>query len=265
MSEPVLCAVDERGVATLTLNRPDIRNAFDHVLIARLTELLLELGARKDVRAVVLTGAGTAFSAGADLNWMRSMVEFSEEDNVEDALRLAELMSVLNHLRIPTVARVNGHVFGGGVGLLACCDIAVADRDALFALSEVRLGLVPAVISPYVIAAIGARHARRFFLTGEPMTARKARRVGLVHEVARAKRLDEAVEHQVGMLLKGGPMAVRECKELIAMVAGSTESAAEIVTRRTAEIIAQLRVSEEGQEGLSAFLEKRSPEWSETR
>jgi methylglutaconyl-CoA hydratase len=265
MSEPVLCAVDERGVATLTLNRPEIRNAFDHVLIARLTELLLELRTRSDIRVLVLTGAGTAFSAGADLNWMRSMVEFSEENNIEDALRLAELMSVLNHLRIPTVARVNGHVFGGGVGLLACCDIAIADRDALFALSEVRLGLVPAVISPYVIAAMGARSARRFFLTGEPMSARKARRVGLVHEVASPKRLDEAVDHQVSMLLKGGPAAIQECKELIAMVSGSTESAAEILTRRTAEIIAQLRVSEEGQEGLAAFLEKRPPDWSEPR
>jgi methylglutaconyl-CoA hydratase len=249
-------------VATVTLNRPEKRNAFDDAVIARLTDALLDLRARDDVRVIVLTGAGSAFSAGADLNWMRSMAAYSEEDNIEDALRLAELMSVLNHLTLPTVARVNGHVFGGGVGLVACCDIAVADRDALFALSEVRLGLVPAVISPYVIAAMGTRHARRFFLTGEAMTARKARRVGLIHEIAKPSRLDEAVEHQVGMLLAGGPLAIRESKELIAMVAGNTESAAEVITRRTAEIIAQLRVSEEGQEGLSAFLEKRPPDWS---
>ena len=264
MSESVLCEVDPRGVATITLNRPEKRNAFDDTLIARLTETLLDLRARDDVRVIILTGAGSAFSAGADLNWMRSMADYSEEDNVEDALRLAELMSVLNHLTLPTVARVNGHVFGGGLGLVACCDIAVADREALFALSEVRLGLVPAVISPYVIAAMGTRNARRFFLTGEPMSARKARRVGLIHEIAKPSRLDKAVEHQVGMLLAGGPLAIRESKELIAMVAGSTESAAEVITRRTAEIIAQLRVSDEGQEGLSAFLEKRPPGWSRT-
>ena len=262
MSESVLCEVDPRGVATITLNRPEKRNAFDDTLIARLTSLLLDLRADGEVRVIVLTGAGSAFSAGADLNWMRGMAAYSEEDNFEDALRLADLMSVLNHLPLPTVARVNGHVFGGGVGLVACCDIAVADRDALFALSEVRLGLVPAVISPYVISAIGTRHARRFFLTGEPMTARKARRIGLIHEIAKPSRLDEAVEDQVGMLLAGGPMAIRESKELIAMVGGNTESAAEVITRRTAEIIAQLRVSDEGQEGLSAFLEKRSPDWS---
>ena len=264
MSESVLCEVDPRGVATITLNRPEKRNAFDDTLIARLTDTLLDLRARDDVRVIILTGAGSAFSAGADLNWMRSMADYSEEDNVEDALRLAELMSVLNHLTLPTVARVNGHVFGGGLGLVACCDIAVADREALFALSEVRLGLVPAVISPYVIAAMGTRNARRFFLTGEPMSARKARRVGLIHEIAKPSRLDKAVEHQVGMLLAGGPLAIRESKELIAMVAGSTESAAEVITRRTAEIIAQLRVSDEGQEGLSAFLEKRPPDWSRT-
>ena len=264
MSESVLCEVDPRGVATITLNRPEKRNAFDDTLIARLTETLLDLRARDDVRVIILTGAGSAFSAGADLNWMRSMADYSEEDNVEDALRLAELMSVLNHLTLPTVARVNGHVFGGGLGLVACCDIAVADREALFALSEVRLGLVPAVISPYVIAAMGTRNARRFFLTGEPMSARKARRVGLIHEIAKPSRLDKAVEHQVEMLLAGGPLAIRESKELIAMVAGSTESAAEVITRRTAEIIAQLRVSDEGQEGLSAFLEKRPPDWSRT-
>ena len=265
MSESVLCEVDARGVATITLNRPEKRNAFDDAMIASLTGLLLDLRARGEVRVIVLTGAGSAFSAGADLGWMRAMAEYSEEDNIEDALRLAELMSVLNHLTLPTVARINGHVFGGGVGLVACCDIAVADPDARFALSEVRLGLVPAVISPYVIAAMGTRNARRFFLTGEAMSARKARRVGLIHEIAKPRLLDEAVEHQVKMLLAGGPLAIRESKELIAMVAGSTESAAEVITRRTAEIIAQLRVSDEGQEGVSAFLEKRPPDWSRTR
>jgi methylglutaconyl-CoA hydratase len=159
------------------------------------------------------------------------------------------------------VARVNGHAFGGGVGLVACCDIAIASSDAKFSLSEVRLGLIPAVISPYVLDAIGVRHGRRFFLSGEVMSARKARRIGLVHEITKHDRLDEAIEHQLSMLLLGGPAAIRECKALIAMVDGHAMSADRALRRRTAELIAQLRVTEEGQEGLRAFLEKRSPAW----
>lgn len=263
MSDPVLLEVDRRGVATVTLHRPEVHNAFDDQLIALLTTLLGEINGRPDVRAVVLTGAGRSFSSGADINWMRSMAEFGEEQNLEDALRLAELMSVLNNLSKPTVARVNGNAFGGGVGLISCCDIVIAAKQARFSLSEVRLGLVPAVISPYVIAAIGVRNARRFFLTAEPMTTRKARRCGLVHEIATENHLDDAVDDQVGMLLKGGPVAIRESKELIAMVAGGDLSPDETVRRRTAELIAQLRVSEEGQEGLSAFLEKRPARWTE--
>ena len=190
------------------------------------------------------------------------MADFSEEQNYEDALQLAELMSVLNGLTKPTVARVNGHAFGGGLGLVACCDIAIATTDARFCFSEVRLGIVPAVISPYVIEAIGVQHARRFFLSAEAMSAKKARRIGLIHEIARPGKLDQAVGDQIVMLLKGGPEAQRESKLLINMVGGHSQSADQALRQRTAEIIAQMRVSEEGQEGLKAFLAKRTPGWA---
>lgn len=261
MASNILLEIDRRGVATLTLNRPEVRNAFDAALIQRLTETLMELKAEPGVRALVLTGAEPAFSAGADIHWMRSMAGCSEEENVEDALHLADLLSLLNALPIPTLARINGHTFGGGVGLVACCDIAIASNEALFAMSEVRLGLVPAVISPYVIAAIGTRNARRLFLSGEAFDARLARRIGLVHEVAKPNKLDAAVEHQLEMVLKGGPVALRENKELIATVEGGGLSADAALRLRTAQIIAQLRVSAEGQEGLTAFLEKRPAAW----
>jgi methylglutaconyl-CoA hydratase len=261
MTDNVLLSVDQRGVATITMNRHEVHNAFDAAIVGRLTELLVELKARKDVRVIVLTGEGKSFSAGADMNWMRSMATFTEEENVEDALHLADLMSLLNGMPVPTIARVNGHAFGGGVGLVACCDIVIASSDAKFCLSEVRLGLVPAVISPYVIAAIGERNARRFFLTAERMSAKLARRAGLVHEIAKDLKLDDAVEHQIGMLLKGGPEALRESKELVFTIAHRGESASEALKRRTAEIIAHIRVGAEGQEGLSAFLEKRAPAW----
>jgi len=261
MARNVLLEVDDRGVATLTLNRPEVHNAFDAELVTRLIELLMETKSRRDVRVVVLTGAGRSFSAGADMQWMRSMAHCSEEENFEDALHLADLMSLLNTMPLPTIACVNGHAYGGGVGLLACCDIVLASSEARFALSEVRLGLVPAVISPYVVAAIGERHARRLFLSGEAMNVKLARRVGLVHEIAKPQKLEAALEHQVGMLLKGGPDALRECKRLVFTIEHGGVSADNALKRRTAEIIAERRVSDEGQEGLAAFLEKRAPAW----
>lgn len=257
----LLIDTDERGVTIVTLNRPEVHNAFDNELTSMITHSLVELQSDEHTRVVILTGAGSSFSSGADIGWMRSMADFTEEENYEDALRLAELMATLNTLGKPTVAKVNGHVFGGAVGLVACCDIVIAAPRARFCLSEVRLGLVPAVISPYVIEAMGARNARRFFLTAEQMSARKARRVGLVHEVAKDGKLDRAVEDQIGMLLKGGPCAMRESKELVRMVGGHHVTADQALRQRTAEIIAQMRVSGEGQEGLRAFLEKRSPNW----
>ncbi|MGB9429951.1 MAG: enoyl-CoA hydratase/isomerase family protein [Gammaproteobacteria bacterium] len=261
MTNNVLLQTDPRGVATLTLNRPEKHNAFDDALIADLTQKLLRLNNDASTRIVILTGAGKSFSAGADLNWMRSMAKFSEAENLEDALKLAELMDVLNNLRKPTIARVNGAVYGGGVGLVACCDIAVAADTAKFALSEVKLGLVPSVISPYVIAAIGAHQARRHFLTADAISAQTARDIGLVHEVVPADKLDDAVAREVELLLKAGPLALSACKELIAANAAASVSARRALKQKTAQLIAQLRVSKEGQEGLSAFLEKRKPEW----
>ncbi|MGH8283615.1 MAG: enoyl-CoA hydratase/isomerase family protein [Gammaproteobacteria bacterium] len=262
MTDIVLLQVDSRGVATLTLNRPEKHNAFDDTLIAELTHKLVQLNNDKKVRIVVLTGTGKSFSAGADLTWMRSMAKFSEAENIEDALKLAELMDVLNTLRKPTIARVNGAVFGGGVGLVACCDIAIAADTAKFALSEVRLGLVPSVISPHVIAAIGAHQARRYFLTADAIDVRKAREIGLVDEVVAVDKLDEAVNREVELLLKAGPNALVACKELIATNAAAGVSTRRALKQKTAQLIAQLRVSDEGQEGLSAFLEKRPPKWT---
>lgn len=261
MTDTVLLTTDSRGVATLTLNRAEKHNAFDDAIISELTNKLVKLDNDKKVRVVVLTGAGKSFSAGADLNWMRASAQFDEAHNIEDALKLSELMSTLDGMRIPTIARVNGAAFGGGVGLVACCDIAIASTTAKFSLSEVRLGLVPSVISPYMIAAIGTHNARRYFLTADVITADKAREIGLVHEVASADKLDETVEREIALLLKGGPKALTAAKNLIAGQVALSTSTRRNLRSKTANIIAQLRVSDEGQEGLSAFLEKRPASW----
>lgn len=255
MSETLIVETDRRGVCTFTLNRPERHNAFDDKLIASLTARLRESGADTAVRIIVLTGAGKSFSSGADLQWMQAMAKYDEPANREDALRLAALMETLNALPKPTVAAVNGSAFGGAVGLIACCDIGVAVERAEFALSEVRLGLAPAVISPYVIAAIGARQARRLFLTGERIGAAEARRIGLVHEVVNEVALAEVTGKHIEELLQGGPNALAECKRLVvAPTAGGTVA-------QTAELIARLRVSPEGREGMAAFFEKRKPKW----
>jgi methylglutaconyl-CoA hydratase len=259
MTDTVLLNIDSHGVATLTLNREDKHNAFDDAVIAELTAKLKQLDADPAVRVVVLTGTGKTFSAGGDLNWMCSMSEYTEKENVEDALKLAELMDTLDSLKKPTIARVNGPAYGGGVGLVTCCDVAIASESAKFALTEVRLGLIPAVISPYVIAAIGARQARRYFLTAEPIEAHEAYHMGLVHEVVTADILDETVGTVVKALLKGGPKALIAAKRFIAEQSAGDRRA---LKKKTAQLIAELRVSAEGQEGLSAFLEKRSPDWS---
>jgi methylglutaconyl-CoA hydratase len=209
----------------------------------------------------VLTGNGASFSAGANIQWMRRMAQASEADNRADSERLATLMRTLNFLPQPTIARVNGAAFGGGVGLVACCDIAVAADGAKFALSEAKLGLVPAVISPYVVAAIGLREARRLFLTGEAIDAAEAARVGLVHHVVAAADLDATVERQLDLLAKGGPQAQREAKRLALAMGGMSPERALAVDRENAALIARLRVSAEGQEGLGAFLDKRAASW----
>jgi methylglutaconyl-CoA hydratase len=213
------------------------------------------------VRALVLTGAGASFSAGADLNWMRGMAGASEAENRADSLRLARLMRSLQFCPKPTIARVNGAAYGGGVGLVACCDIAIGADTAKFGLTEVKLGLVPAVISPYVVAAIGLRQARRLFLTGEVFDAAEAQRIGLLHQVVAPGALDEAVAATLKLLAKAGPLAQREAKRLACRVAGLDEHAAERTDHHNAELIARLRVSPEGQEGLAAFLDKRAPAW----
>lgn len=260
MNSSVLSGIDGRGVAIITLNRPDKHNAFDAPMIGALTDALQALECDRNVRVVVLTGAGSTFCAGADVSAMRAIARASERDNVQDAMRLGELLATLSALSRPTIARVNGNAFGGGVGLVACCDIAIASSAARFALTEVRFGIVPAMISPYVVAAIGARQARRYVLTAESIPAEEARRIGLVHEVAAAEALDEAIEPVIASLLKGGPEAQREAKELIREVRNST-APDELARHATARRLARLRGSEEGQEGLSAFLEKRSPRW----
>ena len=249
------------GVATLALNRPETHNAFDAELIGHLTVALQDLDRDDRVRAVIVTGTGSTFSAGADLNWMRSMATASESANLEDSLQLAKLMRTLNYLSKPTIARVNGAAYGGGVGLIACCDIAIGIEATKFSLSEVKLGLVPAVISPYVISAIGLRHARRLFLSAEIFDSTLALRIGLLHETVPYVQLDETIDKTLHWLLKGGPIAQKQAKELALRVGGNTLASAEKLDQENAALIAKLRVSKEGQEGLNAFLEKRAAAW----
>ncbi len=249
------------ATARLTLARAEVHNAFDDTLIAELTDALRALDADASVRAVVLTGDGGTFSAGADLGWMKRMAAASEQENLADSLRLAALMRTLNFLSKPTVARVNGSAYGGGVGLVACCDLAIGVDGAKFSLSEVKLGLVPAVISPYVIAAIGPRHARRLFTGAEIVDAKQARDIGLLHEVAPAAELDAAVDRALHFWRKGGPVAQHEAKQLALRMAGMTLDSAERTDRENAALIARLRVSPEGQQGLTAFLAKQPPPW----
>ncbi|HEV2539808.1 MAG TPA: enoyl-CoA hydratase-related protein [Frateuria sp.] len=259
---PAILVTDRDGVRRIALDRPDVHNAFDDALIAELTAALVDAGQDSAVRALVLTGTGASFSAGADLNWMRGMAAASEQENREDSLRLAALVRTLQFVPKPTIARVNGAAYGGGVGLVAACDIAIGAEHARFGLTEVKLGLVPAVISPYVVAAIGVRQARRLFLTGETFDAAEAGRIGLLHRVVPAEALDEAVDFTLALLAKAGPQAQREAKRLALRMAGIDEERAGRLDAENAELIARLRVSDEGQEGLGAFLDKRAPGWA---
>lgn len=248
------------GVTRIRMDRPELHNAFDAGLVADLTGALSDAGNDPAVRAVVLEGSGASFSAGADLNWMRGMARASEADNRADALALATLMRTLDELPKPTIARVHGAAFGGGVGLVACCDIAIGSSEARFGLTESKLGLLPAVISPYVIAAIGVRQARRYFATAEIFDAHEAFRIGLLHQVVDATALDAAVQRQLDLLLKAGPVAAAAAKQLVRDVAWSRDRDA--IDAANADLIARLRVSPEGQEGLTAFLDKRRPAWT---
>lgn len=260
MSHPLL-SLRDGPVARLRLNRPDLHNAFDARLIAALTGALTALASDPHVRVVVLEGEGPSFSAGADLNWMRGMATASEAENRDDALALARLMRALDELPKPTIARVHGAAFGGGVGLVACCDIAIGTPAAKFGLTESKLGLLPAVISPYVVEAIGPREARRWFATAEIFAADVAHRIGLLHEIVADDALDGAVQRQVDLLLRAGPHAVAQAKRLVRRVVQTPDRDA--LDADNAALIASLRVSDEGQEGLGAFLDKRRPRWSE--
>ena len=260
MTQDALQCEIKDGIATIRLNRPDVHNAFDDALIAALAAELTRLDHSPAARVIVLAANGKSFSAGADLNWMRRMAGYSQKENLRDATALAGLMRTLDVMNKPTIARVQGAAFGGGVGLVACCDIAVAAAEATFSLSEVRLGLIPSVISPYVIAAIGERAARRYFLTAERFDAAEARRIGLVHEVVDGASLDLTIGKIAAHLLKGGPHALAGAKKLIADV--SRRPMDDKLAMETALRIATIRVQREGQEGVAAFLEKRAPDWT---
>ncbi|WP_461521384.1 enoyl-CoA hydratase/isomerase family protein [Porticoccus sp.] len=256
----VTTQINPRGIATVTLNRPERHNAFDEQIIAGLNEAFQQVASDHRIRVMVLAATGKHFSAGADLGWMRRMGNASYDANLADAEALANMLRILNELPIPTIAKVQGSAWGGAVGLICCCDMAVSVASARFCFSEVRLGLVPATISPYVISAIGQRAARRYFLSAESMDATTAKYLGLVSEVADEAKLVNVVENWLDRLLQNGPEAMAEAKRLIAEVAA--EPISDQLLWRTSECIARRRVSHEGREGLSAFLEKRPPHWS---
>ena len=258
LDAPCDVAVDD-AVATITLNRPDVHNAFDETLIASLTAAFVSLDDNPDVRVVVLAAAGRSFCAGADLTWMKRMAGFGREENLADAQALATMLRALYALSKPTIARVTGAAYGGGVGLVAACDIALGVPDATFALSEAKLGLIPATIGPYVIEAIGARRARRYFLTAERFGAEEARAMGLLHEVVAREALDARIAVLVELLKAAGPAAQLECKALIRGVAHRPID--DDVIAGTAAHIAAVRASPEGREGVAAFLERRRPSW----
>ncbi|MFY7906244.1 MAG: enoyl-CoA hydratase/isomerase family protein [Burkholderiaceae bacterium] len=246
-------------VARITLNRPDVRNAFNDEVIAELTQAFTQVGQDPQVRAVVLAADGPAFCAGADLNWMRRMADYTRAENLADAGALAEMLRTIHSCLKPTIARVQGDVFAGGVGLVAACDMAVSVDTATYCLSEVKLGLIPATISPYVIRAMGARAAQRYFLTAERFSAAEAHRIGMVHEVVSADQLDAKVAELTQALVSASPNAVRSCKMLVNEVAGRDIDAALIA--KTVEGIADIRASAEGKEGVQSFLQKRKPAW----
>ncbi len=246
-------------IGSITLNRPDVRNAFNGEVIAEITQAFVDLGAHEDVRCIVLAAVGTAFCAGADLNWMRRMADYSRSENLADAGKLAEMLRVIYECPKPTVARVQGDVYAGGMGLVACCDVAVSADTAGYCLSEVKLGLIPATISPYVIRAMGARASHRYFLTAERFSAQEALALGFVHEVVPLEQLDAKLNEITQALVKNSPNAVKVCKKLVQDVADAPIS--QPLISKTVEGIADVRASAEGREGVSAFLGKRKPSW----
>ncbi len=255
--------LDTRGVATITLNRPDVHNALNEEMIQGLTKQIDEFDKNSKVRLLVLTGTGKSFCAGADLHWMKKMKSFSYQENLADAQKLAKLFSVLNGFSKPTLAKVNGSALGGGAGLLACCDYVIADRQTLFGFTEVRLGLLPATISPYVIAKIGTTHARAHFLSGARFNTDQALNMGLIHQISSEGLLNQETEKQITEFLQAAPIASGLAKDLIFQIQNLNQNQknSDKVELFTCEQIAQVRASEEGQEGMTALLEKRKPRW----
>ncbi len=249
----------EQRIARITLNRPDVRNAFDDEVIAELTRAFSEVSARDDVRCIVLAAEGSAFCAGANLNWMRRMADYSREENLADAAKLAAMLRTIYDCPKPTIARIQGDVYAGGLGLVATCDVAVAADSAGFCVSEVRIGLIPATISPYLIRAMGARAAQRYFLTAERFDAVEAHRIGFVHEVVPAAELDAKVEQFTSACANMSPNALKACKQLLRDVAGQPID--DRLIEHTVGEIADIRATDEGREGVQAFLQKRKPGW----
>ena len=247
------------GIATVVLSRPDVRNAFNDEVIAELSQAFIQLGDDPQVRAIVLMAEGPAFCAGADLNWMRRMADYSREENEQDAEKLAFMLRTIYECPKPTIARVQGDVYAGGMGLVACCDMAVSVDTANYCLSEVKLGLIPATISPYVIRAMGPRASHRYFLTAERFSAQQAQRIGFVHEVVPADQLDATVSTWVQALLAASPNAIKECKKLVQYVAD--RDITRLLIDHTVKAIADIRASDEGKEGVQSFLNKRKPAW----
>ena len=260
---PIITEISGHAVATITLRRPDIHNAFDDELIERLRRELQCLENDPVIRVVVIAAEGKSFSAGADLNWMRSMAELDYSANQKDAGQLSRLMSTLYQINKPTIAVIQGASYGGAVGLIACCDFAIATERSSFCLSEVKIGLAPAVISPYVVKAIGERQARRYFISGEVIKSDKAEAINLIHECLPAEEIEQYVSHLSEQLLNNGPNAMGVCKALAQKVSNASldTDSSDNIHHYTRDLIAQVRVSDEGQEGLSAFLEKRQPSW----
>jgi len=252
--------VSTSGVARVTLNRPELHNAFDDLVIKDLTTAIRKIDASEDIRLLVLDASGKSFSAGADLNWMKRMADYSWEENYQDSLKLAGLMQALHDTDKTTIAIVQGAAFGGGVGLVACCDIVLASDKSVYCLSEVKLGLIPSVISPYVVKAIGERNSKRYFATAERFNAQEAKNIGLVHKMIPHDELADTAKDFINKMLANGPKAMRQSKQLVNHVVNKTID--EELVLETAQRIADIRASSEGREGVSAFLEKRPADWN---
>lgn len=245
-------------IARVTFNRPEVHNAFNDTMIKELTEVFTDIKSKKEIRVVVLAGEGKSFCAGADINWMKRVKDYSYEENLKESLELANLFYLIYSLPKPIIARVNGAAIGGGTGFVAVCDIAIASSEAKFSFSEIKIGLVPACISPYVIRKCGEGKTREFFLTGERLTAQRAIEAGLINQIVSPEELDTAVNNLIAQLLSSSPNAIAMCKDSLEKV---PDMSFDEIKKYTAETIASLRISEEGQEGMNAFLEKRKPKW----